>query len=324
MSSVNLVEAVPPSAVFIEHFIDCIDSLPNDVQRNVSQLRELDLLYRGKLSQISNLLDLYNSTDDQTVKQRYLTKIQRCLIKSQEYGDEKLQLISHIVEVVDNKNIQIIKDAENMDTPIRREASPLINKPDHPVNFDDHRGVERHPPTKRPRRQKTVSEKFVDIQEHLLKPEKIPKIEKSSKAEKSTRSEKKSKTTEKLSESLESSNLGASSNTEVVSKKSNETTKKEREGTTGKKKTGKQKETKKKNGNVKKKKKKELADIPIDPDEPTYCSCNQVSFGEMIGCDNEECPIEWFHFSCVNLTVKPKGKWYCPQCTIERREKGKK
>lgn len=27
---------------------------------------------------------------------------------------------------------------------------------------------------------------------------------------------------------------------------------------------------------------------PIDPDEPTYCLCNQVSFGEMIGCDNEE------------------------------------
>ena len=27
---------------------------------------------------------------------------------------------------------------------------------------------------------------------------------------------------------------------------------------------------------------------PIDPDEPTYCLCDQVSFGEMIGCDNED------------------------------------
>ena len=27
---------------------------------------------------------------------------------------------------------------------------------------------------------------------------------------------------------------------------------------------------------------------PTDPDEPTYCLCNQVSFGEMIGCDNDE------------------------------------
>ena len=24
-------------------------------------------------------------------------------------------------------------------------------------------------------------------------------------------------------------------------------------------------------------KRKEVADIPIDPDEPTYCSCNQVT-----------------------------------------------
>lgn len=55
-------------------------------------------------------------------------------------------------------------------------------------------------------------------------------------------------------------------------------------------------------------------DLQIDPNEPTYCLCVQVSFGEMIGCDNDECPIEWFHFSCVGLNHKPKGKWYCPKC----------
>ena len=32
----------------------------------------------------------------------------------------------------------------------------------------------------------------------------------------------------------------------------------------------------------------DLNSQPLDPDEPTYCLCNQVSFGEMIGCDNEE------------------------------------
>lgn len=58
-------------------------------------------------------------------------------------------------------------------------------------------------------------------------------------------------------------------------------------------------------------------ELPIDPDEPTYCLCEQVSYGEMIGCDNDECPIEWFHFSCVGLHHKPKGKWYCPKCRGE-------
>lgn len=56
----------------------------------------------------------------------------------------------------------------------------------------------------------------------------------------------------------------------------------------------------------------------IDPDEPTYCLCDQISFGEMILCDNDLCPIEWFHFSCVALTTKPKGKWFCPKCRGDR------
>jgi len=32
-------------------------------------------------------------------------------------------------------------------------------------------------------------------------------------------------------------------------------------------------------------------DMPIDPNEPTFCLCNQVSFGEMIGCDNPDVSI---------------------------------
>lgn len=48
--------------------------------------------------------------------------------------------------------------------------------------------------------------------------------------------------------------------------------------------------------------------------EPTYCYCNQVSFGEMVGCDNPTCDIEWFHYACVGLTAPPDGKWFCPDC----------
>lgn len=65
----------------------------------------------------------------------------------------------------------------------------------------------------------------------------------------------------------------------------------------------------------------DVLDMPVDPNEPTYCVCHQVSYGEMIGCDNTECPIEWFHFGCVSLTSKPKGKWFCPKCTSDRKKK---
>ncbi|QRW00440.1 transcriptional regulatory protein PHO23 [Ceratobasidium sp. AG-Ba] len=51
------------------------------------------------------------------------------------------------------------------------------------------------------------------------------------------------------------------------------------------------------------------------PEEPLYCSCKRVSFGEMIACDNDECPFEWFHLACVGIT-KPLNteKWYCDRC----------
>lgn len=90
-------------------------------------------------------------------------------------------------------------------------------------------------------------------------------------------------------------------------------------------------------------------DLPVDPNEPTYCICNQVSYGEMIACDNNEvwllnsivsfhivrhslrlkinstqCKIEWFHFGCVGLKEQPKGKWYCPDCaTVKKSRKGR-
>jgi hypothetical protein len=54
--------------------------------------------------------------------------------------------------------------------------------------------------------------------------------------------------------------------------------------------------------------------LPVDPNERIYCLCNQISFGEMIACDNTYCEIEWFHYSCVGLEGPPKGKWYCPVC----------
>lgn len=44
-----------------------------------------------------------------------------------------------------------------------------------------------------------------------------------------------------------------------------------------------------------------------DESEPRYCYCNQVSYGEMVACDMETCPREWFHLSCVGLTKAPKG-----------------
>lgn len=45
-----------------------------------------------------------------------------------------------------------------------------------------------------------------------------------------------------------------------------------------------------------------------------YCRCPYDEVSEMIACDGSDCPIEWFHFECVNIMVPPKGTWYCPNC----------
>ena len=55
-------------------------------------------------------------------------------------------------------------------------------------------------------------------------------------------------------------------------------------------------------------------------DEPTYCYCNQVSFGEMVGCDGDDCKREWFHLPCIGFKNPPKGKWYCDDCVVKRRK----
>lgn len=63
-------------------------------------------------------------------------------------------------------------------------------------------------------------------------------------------------------------------------------------------------------------------DWTYDPNEPRYCICNQVSYGDMVACDNQVCPFEWFHYPCVGITSSPKGKWYCPECTASMRRRG--
>jgi inhibitor of growth protein 3 len=73
-------------------------------------------------------------------------------------------------------------------------------------------------------------------------------------------------------------------------------------------------------------------DADMDQDASPYCICHGPSYGEMIGCDNDNCEIEWvslsarssslrimlmiqFHISCLGLSRPPEGEWTCPQCT---------
>lgn len=49
-------------------------------------------------------------------------------------------------------------------------------------------------------------------------------------------------------------------------------------------------------------------------DNQVFCVCRKPESGKMVMCDNKQCSIEWFHFTCVGLKRKPRGKWLCPNC----------
>ena len=57
------------------------------------------------------------------------------------------------------------------------------------------------------------------------------------------------------------------------------------------------------------------ADEGPTPDSVKYCYCRGDEYGDMVGCDNDECPYQWFHLECLHLKSLPTSKeWYCPDC----------
>lgn len=58
-------------------------------------------------------------------------------------------------------------------------------------------------------------------------------------------------------------------------------------------------------------------------DHDLYCICQKNTNEDMIGCDNQTCKFQWFHFSCVGLKEQPVGSWYCTDCSLQK-ERGRK
>lgn len=275
------------SATYLENYLDCMENLPDDLQRSVSLLRELDSKTCDHLRDISHHQDVYKNEIEPKLRKQSLVQIQRGLVKCQEIGDEKLQIVSHIMEFVEGRSRQLEQDLENLDpsTALSRGENDLI-----PV-------------------QKTITNTVKQNRNTLAAGV----------------------------TAMAAAPRAAPAPMPIVPREQEE----ERpEKLTGKRqrrqRMNKEEEKKEDKEKPKKKKKRKAKKVnegahsphlePIDPDEPTYCSCQQVSYGEMIGCDNDDCPIEWYHFNCVGLSTKPKGKWYCPECrgdkpTVRRQDK---
>uniref|UniRef100_A0A4W2DRK1 Inhibitor of growth family member 5 n=1 Tax=Bos indicus x Bos taurus TaxID=30522 RepID=A0A4W2DRK1_BOBOX len=225
------------TAMYLEHYLDSIENLPCELQRNFQLMRELDQRTEDKKAEIDILAAEYISTvktlsSDQRVE--HLQKIQSAYNKCKEYSDDKVQLAMQTYEMVD-------KHIRRLDADLARFEADLKDKLEG-SDFESAggRGLKKGRGQKEKRGSRGRGRRT---------------------SEDDTPKKKKHKGGSEFTDTILSVHPS------------------------------------------------DVLDMPVDPNEPTYCLCHQVSYGEMIGCDNPDCPIEWFHFACVDLTTKPKGKW---------------
>ncbi|KAG1669415.1 Inhibitor of growth protein 5 [Nymphon striatum] len=241
---------------YLEHYLDSLESLPVELQRNFTLMRDLDSRAQNIMKEIDGLADEYLklvasiNSDDRKDRVDY---VQKLFSKAREYGDDKVQLAMQTYEMVD-------KHIRRLDSDLARFEAELKDK------TKNNQGSDKGSPTLKKRGREKKAEKKRGRGRPSINEEKPKKRQKKQAA---------------IEEPVLPSSILPLSITHPS----------------------------------------DVLDMPVDPNEPTYCLCHQVSYGEMIGCDNPDCPIEWFHFACVGLTTKPKGKWFCPKCTLERKKK---
>ncbi|KAG5283111.1 hypothetical protein AALO_G00038460 [Alosa alosa] len=273
---------------YVEEYLDLVESLPLDLQRCVSLMREIDAKYQEILQELDETYEKHRQETDPVQRRRLLHTIQRALIRTQELGDEKIQIAGQMVELVENRTRQVDWHVELFQA--CQAGSPETNTPVGSTSAVT--PVAMTPPAM------TSGKPSVDKRRE----ETPSSVDKSGGGKRSRRQK-------NGGENRENSNYSTDHGDEVVVGTPKEKRAKSSSSSSSSK--------KKKRSKAKQEREASPADLPIDPNEPTYCLCEQVSYGEMIGCDNDECPIEWFHFSCVGLHHKPKGKWYCPKCRGE-------
>ncbi|XP_049876176.1 inhibitor of growth protein 5 [Pectinophora gossypiella] len=271
------------SALYLEHYLDSLQHLPIELQRNFKLMRDLDDRAHGLMRTIDlmadELLPNIPKMDEETKKEKVNT-IQGLFNKAKEYGDDKVQLAIQTYELVDKHIRRLDSDLARFESEIQEKA---LNST------------------------RTGQQSTTDQENNATTVKKGRKKHKAN--------EKAAASTGKKKRAIASSEDDAANGRSAAKKKAS------RKSAAATAIATKEEEENADLDSVGMAHPSDVLDMPVDPNEPTYCLCHQVSYGEMIGCDNPDCPIEWFHFACVDLKIKPKGKWYCPKCTQDRKKK---
>ncbi|XKL67839.1 hypothetical protein PGB90_003330 [Kerria lacca] len=226
------------SALYLEHYLDSLDNLPIELQRNFTLMRDLDTRAQELMKNIDKLGDDYlnnikiNSTEK---KKELMNEIQKLFNKAKEYGDDKVQLAIQTYELVDKHIRRLDSDLARFEAEIQDKAMS-ISRTQEESAVTNKRGRKRQV-------DKDLKKKSSGEDESSAKAGK-------KKPKKGSLTKATAVSTNKLSTSTTETSLST-----VLPSVSHST---------------------------------DAIDMPVDPNEPTYCLCNQVSYGEMIGCDNPD------------------------------------
>jgi len=311
------------SGLFLKNYLEYIEDFPDDIVRILSVCRELDIKTNNIVNEAEELSEkIINSTGDK--KAKLYSRLQHILIKLQDYNDEKIhygQMLSDMIETkfrsveqdyqnnINNKqeriqspipsstarNASIVQQVFSA-LPLKNSSAPgsnmssSTNNSASETNNTGGNGSGQDKGAKRARRTRTETNVDVERLDIQIKTEPSTSKQQAPTGQVSVQSVKKS-----AASTVAGKKKKQQRKTSARQSGGNQTTQAVQEQVSG-----------------------ALQDDNIDPDEETYCLCGQISYGEMILCENDLCPIEWFHFSCVSLQSKPKGRWYCPNCRGDR------
>ncbi|KAJ9588775.1 hypothetical protein L9F63_017934 [Diploptera punctata] len=276
------------SATYVENYLDCVENLPDELQRHLSRMRELDVTYQAYLKEVEQQQESSRRDGDIGAEKRNLLRIQQTLIAAQEVGDERLQIVQTIQDIIENKARQHViatkitnysKDQENTEPNRENHHHHSIGNSSS-VGGGGSGGGERQ--SKRARRTRTEQ---LSVSMDVSNSTELPPPP---------------ETTNTRSGGSSTGNTSTGGGTTGGGSE-------RKKGSTGKKKKRKSRQSQQSQQQQQQQRDETPPhedELAIDPDEPTYCLCDQISYGEMILCDNDLCPID--------------QRAICPKCRGDR------
>ncbi|CAB3372178.1 Hypothetical predicted protein [Cloeon dipterum] len=232
------------SATYVENYLDCLENLPDDLQRQLSRLRELDAIYQGYADTLSQVTEDFKKEQESGTFRRLHNHMQQILIKAQEIGDEKLQAVNILQDLIENQARLLETDYKNLDFGKDQENTEPSSK-ELPTTANSSNNNERQSKRARRSRVEIADESYsIAIQQSTAV------------SERNVETRGNSSMTENVKSSSAGNSSAASNNQRKQTKKKKRKVKQEKD----------QKQSKRQHQQD-----DSPQELPIDPDEPTYC-----------------------------------------------------